>query len=116
MADPAKRAAERARQRQWRLDNVGRQRALVSAWSKSNKARAAQAGGSYTVADIERLWEVQAGHCAYCKDALTGYHVDHCTPLSRGGRNDAANLALACPPCNTRKAKLTADEFMERRG
>jgi hypothetical protein len=32
------------------------------------------------------------------------FHVEHVIPLSRGGKTDADNLAMACPSCNLHKA------------
>lgn len=51
------------------------------------------------------------GHrCFYCgKDAS---HVDHKTPLRRGGSNNIGNLVPCCAACNIAKGSTTADEFM----
>lgn len=50
-------------------------------------------------------------HCRAC--GSTGLlHVDHKTPLSRGGSNDLDNLHLLCGPCNLRKGARSWDEFM----
>ncbi len=45
--------------------------------------------------------------CCYClnvffMDQLT---IEHITPLSLGGTNEDANIALACAPCNQEKGK-----------
>jgi len=68
-------------------------------------------GGSYTEADIQRLYEKQGGRCLYCETELNGtYEVDHFIPLKRGGWNSPDNLALACPYCNRKKqAQLPYD-------
>ena len=48
------------------------------------------------------------------RSELNGYcHVEHMTPLSRGGAHDWFNIALACPTCNLRKNAKTLEEFME---
>ena len=36
------------------------------------------------------------------------FHIEHTTPQSAGGTDDAANLALACPSCNLHKSDRTA--------
>lgn len=54
-----------------------------------------------------------AGVCAYCPTPLGRYHLDHMTPIVRGGTSDPQNLALACPTC-LRKHAQTADEFLAR--
>lgn len=52
------------------------------------------------------------GKCAYCgKDCIGKYHIDHKTPLSRGGGNNIENLALSCPHCNLVKYTKTDIEF-----
>jgi hypothetical protein len=46
--------------------------------------------------------------CEYClaPEAIFNFpfEVEHIIPLSRGGTDDEANLALACRACNVRKA------------
>ena len=36
------------------------------------------------------------------------FEVEHIVPVSRGGADDPANLALACRACNVRKGDATA--------
>jgi HNH endonuclease len=56
------------------------------------------------------MYESQQGLCAYCDCELNGdYHVEHMTPLSRGGMHDWSNIALACPTCNLRKNAKTVE-------
>lgn len=75
-----------------------------------NKRRGAE--GSFTAEDIKDLYSTQGGSCYYCSvDIEGGYHIEHMTPLSRGGRNDVSNICLACAPCNLRKHTKTAEEF-----
>jgi 5-methylcytosine-specific restriction endonuclease McrA len=38
-------------------------------------------------------------------------HVDHVIPLSRGGRHEAGNLAIACKRCNLTKADKLCSEL-----
>ena len=69
--------------------------------------------GSYFPKDIKDLYVSQGGSCYYCRvDIETGYHIEHMTPLGRGGRNDISNICLACVPCNLQKHTKTAEEFM----
>ncbi len=52
--------------------------------------------------------------CEYCGHP-TGpreRHVDHRTPLSRGGQHTPENLSIACISCNLSKASQTAEEFL----
>ena len=39
------------------------------------------------------------------------YHVDHLTPLSRGGTNDLNNLTISCAGCNIAKGLRLLSEF-----
>jgi len=83
-----------------------------------NRRRAAKrrAGGHYIAEDIQALFEKQRGLCAYCREPLHRYHVDHVVALSKGGTNWPGNLCLACGPCNCSKRAKDRDEFMRERG
>ena len=97
----------------WRQKNPE----LVRVFRQNHRARLRGAEGSHTVEDLRMLHEVQDGCCYYC-DAPMGLdvHVDHMTPLSRGGSNWPENLALACATCNLRKNAKTAEEFRSSEG
>lgn len=56
----------------------------------------------------------QDARCTYCMGMLTRYHIDHKTPVSRGGTNDIANLQLLCPACNLKKSASTHEEYVAR--
>lgn len=68
-----------------------------------------EAGGSWTAADVERMHHEQHGMCAYC--SAPWEHVDHKTPLARGGDNWPSNLQLLCAFHNTSKGALTDTEY-----
>ena len=59
------------------------------------------------------LYEAQHGLCYYCGASLkdAGQHLEHMTPLSRGGAHALENLVLSCQDCNLRKGTKTAKEF-----
>lgn len=125
MADPEQRESARIRSASNRLNKPDQLRRAVADWKRRNpeqrnahertrRARIAACEGRHDASDIARLLRAQNGKCAYCAEALERYHVDHKTPLARGGSNAPFNLALACPPCNLRKGTLTADEFTRR--
>ncbi|MEC0328695.1 HNH endonuclease signature motif containing protein [Paenibacillus macerans] len=40
------------------------------------------------------------------------FHIDHKTPLSKGGTNDEDNLQVLCGKCNMSKGSLTLDEYL----
>lgn len=78
------------------------------------RALLAKAAGSHTCADVIQMYEDQQGLCAYCETPLFGtYHVDHMTPLVKGGSNGTENLAVTCVDCNRSKHTKTAVEYME---
>ncbi len=61
----------------------------------------------------KKLLASQKGKCFYCKKTLreTGIHLEHKTPLCRGGMHDNSNLCLSCPSCNLRKGIKTEEQF-----
>jgi 5-methylcytosine-specific restriction endonuclease McrA len=78
---------------------------------KKRRARLHGLSEFHTKTDIDELYEEQEGHCFYCGTILNNYHVDHKTPLSRGGSDTKENLCLACPNCNWIKNSKTEEEF-----
>lgn len=80
-----------------------------------NQNRKRAMAGSLSSGIVQVLMEAQAGKCVYCVMVLgDGYHIDHITPISRGGKNVDANVQLLCAPCNLRKNAMTHEEFMAR--
>lgn len=66
---------------------------------------------------VSLMLKAQGGHCNYCNATLDGaYHVDHKTPVSRGGGNETSNLQVLCPGCNLSKGSKTHLEFIEKKG
>ena len=114
--------------RKWRENNPGKQVELTRAYQKANphkkrevdkRRRARKLGAEcvpYTASDINDMWHNQGGCCYYCDMPVFAlYHVDHKTPLSRGGADKLENLCVACPTCNNRKKDKTEQEFAEYR-
>jgi 5-methylcytosine-specific restriction endonuclease McrA len=64
--------------------------------------------------DLANLYEQQSCKCAVCQVELGGdLHIDHMTPVSRGGAHTLSNLQLLCPGCNHLKHTMTVSEFNE---
>lgn len=62
---------------------------------------------------LQLILEAQGGRCRYCRVELgQKRHLDHRTPLVRGGKHSLDNLCWACAPCNLRKGPKTAYEFL----
>ena len=51
--------------------------------------------------------------CEYCGDTHGPFEVDHIVAVSRGGGNEADNLALACFQCNRAKSDKSLTEHSE---
>ena len=69
-------------------------------------------GPRYSDDDIAYLRADQDDRCAYCDCELDGAgHIDHMTPLAKGGTNERGNLVLACFQCNTEKHAKTAHDY-----
>ncbi len=61
-----------------------------------------------------RLCAAQNWACYYCRADLHDIpiHIDHKTPVSRGGNHRIENLCVACSTCNLQKGTQTDYEFM----
>lgn len=81
------------------------------------RARLREADGAYTTKDLVRIWHRQRGECARChvrignRPSDTEYHIDHVTPIARGGSNYEKNIQLLCAPCNWQKGNKTPAEY-----
>lgn len=60
----------------------------------------------YSRAEVFARWDYRCGYCN-----APAEHLDHVTPLCRGGRDALSNLIPACAPCNLAKAALTLAEW-----
>ncbi len=98
-----------AKKRKWNQDNPGRRREQQWKYKAQKKNQLGFLPDKFE----DLLWDEQEGLCFYCQAdlKLTGYHLDHMAPLSRGGLHDISNLCLACPDCNLSKGTKTAEEF-----
>jgi 5-methylcytosine-specific restriction endonuclease McrA len=99
---------ERARQtrKTWRENNPE--------WFRANgqMRRCRDSESHFTGPDILEQIARQRKRCFYCGEKLgPGYHVDHITPVSKGGSNGLENIAIACAPCNRRKLAKWPWEF-----
>jgi 5-methylcytosine-specific restriction endonuclease McrA len=117
-----------ARMRSWHGENGAEARARNVAWRDANpekvaaikrnrRARQSTAEGYHTAEDVLHRLELQGGKCACCaKNVGRKYHVDHITPLSKGGSNWPKNLQILCPTCNVRKKDKDPIDFMKSQG
>lgn len=78
--------------------------------------REAGGGGKYDDKDIAAIRLALGGRCRFCDAPLGGKpHIEHLTPVSRGGSSRPANLTLSCGPCNLAKTNKTLVEFQHWR-
>jgi 5-methylcytosine-specific restriction endonuclease McrA len=85
-------------------------KAQRQAWEKADPARNAaklsrrrtrKAGNGVFVILPKELRKLKTQPCIYCGGKAE--HMDHITPISRGGRHSVGNLAPACAKCNLSK-------------
>lgn len=88
-------------------------------YQKFHKAKR-RALGDVKIKDIQETYEdniKQYGTltCYLCSKPITfgDDHLEHKTPVSRGGSNNKNNLAVACSRCNLRKNIKTEEEFKQ---
>lgn len=85
---------------------------LTRARAAVRRTREAAAGPRYSGGDVAYLRKVQKDRCGYCDSPLhKAGHVDHMTPVAKGGSNARDNLVLSCFQCNTEKHAKTAHEY-----
>ncbi len=68
--------------------------------------------------DLELFWlanGISTTRCYYTGELLgPDFHLDHMTPLSRGGAHAVDNIVPCTPAANMAKGRLTASEFQAR--
>lgn len=117
--------------RLWRINNRDRSNANHRKYSHTEKGRI----GSKKRAAVRRslmkdldikvvqmVYEDNIKHygtlsCYICQKPIIfkNDHLEHKTPLSRGGDNSYSNLAVACSFCNLSKHNMTEQEYREYR-
>lgn len=104
-------AAWRAR---YQSDRAFRIRELIRTRTRKlrRRGRIVNDDGTVTAEVCRYLAEIK--ECAYCgcdlEDSST--HIEHITPLARGGINSYSNLIPSCADCNTRKSDRTLLQFI----
>ncbi len=97
-------SAKKAYMQKWLNDNPDKKR-LAYAKRRALK-RGNAVGNSRLISSWIRSWQsVKQVRCYWCDDAFAPRHchVDHITPLSKGGVHDIGNLCVSCGDCNRRK-------------
>ena len=110
----ANRDLVREQSRQWYAENKDR----LKPYRKAARAMRRGVPGKITAAEIREIISLQKERCAVCgvKIMKGSWHLDHITPISRGGTNNKQNIQALCPPCNLSKSARDPTEFMQSRG
>lgn len=54
---------------------------------------------------LPAIRKAQGNKCAICARSLkSGSHLDHITPLAKGGKHEPRNIQFLCAPCNLAKS------------
>lgn len=113
----------------WRAANKEHIKARSNAYYKANpdkarvgvqnrRARKIGNGGCLSADLREKLWILQRGRCAVCRERLTRADVemDHIVPLALRGENSDSNIQLLCVTCNRSKGAKDPVQFMQSLG
>lgn len=95
-------------------------RALAVASERFHKRQTAktEAGGSFTIKQIGKLYLDQKGRCAEPTCQCNLDHVfdkDHIFPVSKGGSSNIENIQLLCEKCNGDKRALTPFQWARKK-
>lgn len=84
---------------------------------QNRRARKREVGGELSAGLTKKLFTLQRGKCACCKQPLgKDYHLDHIMPLALGGTNTDDNMQLLRASCNLQKNKKHPIEYMQSKG
>lgn len=122
------RDARKAYNAKWRAENPDKVRAMEARCRAKNpeafrikvqnrRVRELANAGELSKDIAERLFKLQRGKCACCKEPLgNDFHRDHIMPLALGGANTDDNIQLLRAKCNLRKSAKHPIDFMQQRG
>lgn len=121
--------------RNWRLANPQKLKESLTKYYNKNpqkfhehrrnrRARKLNAVGSHTHDDIMAIMRKQKCKCVSCKKRISFIpqgqqlkaHVDHISPLFRGGANDKTNLQILCWECNLSKGSKDPIKWAQEKG
>ena len=109
----------KAQQKKYRQENLEKVRARCRlAQSKRRAQKINTQVEDITDKLLNEHWvknNIDPERCHYCDKGLYE-HLEHCTPLSRGGTHTKENLVPSCAHCNLSKGDKTPDEWDKYRG
>ena len=95
------------------INRDSRERRPEAARRAKRRYKARVRGVPYTSEAETLLPLLRQDPCAYCGGRSE--HIDHITPVSRGGDGDWPNLTAACGPCNQSKGQRSLLLFLAER-
>ena len=112
----------------WKAANRERVAAVQAEYLQSNldrhrvnqqnrRARKKANGGRLSPDIVQRLFTLQRGRCACCREPLgADYDLDHIVPLALGGANSDENVQLLRASCNRSKGARHPVDYMQAKG
>ncbi len=83
----------------------------------NRRARIKAIGGRLSKDIAKKLFDLQRGKCACCRNPLgSTYELDHIVPLAMGGANVDSNIQLLRPVCNRKKSAKDPIKYMQEKG
>jgi len=101
------REEQRLATRRWKAANPDKVAAHTTDYQTTRHLRVAAASDGTAGSAIAGL--LRGSRCLYCNARLADLQdkrLDHMHPVALGGSHSAANLALACDPCNAKKGAM----------
>lgn len=89
----------------------------INAKNKNSKRREFVKNGSLSNSEIIKLRK-KTNKCYWCNSIIVenNFHIDHYTPLSKGGKHDINNIVIACPTCNLKKCSKDPFTYAQQIG
>ena len=99
--------------RRWEKEN--RKQYLLIKTKANHKRRASKLNtkSKLNSEEINQLIINSNNICFWCDSYTEKIHLDHITPLSKGGEDKITNLVISCPSCNVRKNNKNPEIWLE---
>lgn len=79
----------------------------------NHKRRNLEMQGDVTTEQLNELIDGSNNVCFWCDTYTEKIHLDHITPLAKGGKHTINNLVVSCPECNFKKGAKDPEVFLE---